>query len=213
MTAIRCPFGAKSDERKGGIRIACHLTFHWSRRGGRPAYAGRNPALAAPRLSSSVLRLPQVPMSLHEDIVHTIFDWYDGPRSGAATFLGEPVWYRSVYLDGDHWDPDEDRFELTALTQEALGWELEREAIFLRWNAAYRSEEVSWQRGDDDSWGALPHERGRYRTVSRMIDDYLAAHQALWLARGEFEPASQRVHWHVLGPAAEPSVAADAEPK
>src|SRR5690606_33225283 len=35
------------------------LTFHWSRRGGRPAYAGRNPALAAPRPSSSG-RWPQI---------------------------------------------------------------------------------------------------------------------------------------------------------
>jgi hypothetical protein len=38
----------------GGVPFTGALTIHWSRRGGRPAYAGRNPALAAPRLSSSV---------------------------------------------------------------------------------------------------------------------------------------------------------------
>jgi hypothetical protein len=33
------------------------LTIHWSRRGGRPPYRGQSDALAAPRLSSGVIRL------------------------------------------------------------------------------------------------------------------------------------------------------------
>jgi hypothetical protein len=36
----------------GGIPV------HWSRRGGRPPYRGQSDALAAPRLSSSVMPTP-----------------------------------------------------------------------------------------------------------------------------------------------------------
>ena len=62
--------------------------------------------------------------------VLTITDWYDGPRSGATDFDGKPYWYRSVYLDSEEWNHDEDRFEPTPMPAEVLGWELELKDIF-----------------------------------------------------------------------------------
>jgi len=68
------------------------------------------------------------------DVVHTVHDWYDGPRSGATQYQGSSYWYRSIYLDSEHWNEDEDRFELVPLSEEALSWELERDGIFHRWD-------------------------------------------------------------------------------
>jgi hypothetical protein len=39
------------------MRVSQELSIHWSRRGGRPPYRGQSYALAAPRLSSGVIRL------------------------------------------------------------------------------------------------------------------------------------------------------------
>ena len=57
--------------------------------------------------------------------VHSVDEYYDGPREGMADFGGHPHRYRSMYLDGAEWDPDDDRFELTpvhsgAPSQEAV---------------------------------------------------------------------------------------------
>ena len=50
------------------------------------------------------------------NVVHTVADWYDGPRAGSADYEGKAYWYRSVYLDSNIWDPNENRFELNPLT-------------------------------------------------------------------------------------------------
>lgn len=131
------------------------------------------------------------------EVVHTIDDWYDGPRGGAADFRGAPHWYRSVYLDGEEWDPDEDRFELTPLTAEALGWILELSAIFKRWDALHRGGQLAWD-GDEETFGALPEERDRARELSRLIDDYLARTQPTVLVRGTFAPVCTHVRWRLL---------------
>jgi hypothetical protein len=52
--------------------------------------------------------------------VHTVDDWYDGARGGAADYHRQPHAYRSLYLDSGTWDPDEDRFELREINAEVL---------------------------------------------------------------------------------------------
>lgn len=126
--------------------------------------------------------------------VHTMADYYDGPRSGAADYLGAPHWYRSVYLDGPAWDPDEDRFELTPLTPEVLAAEVEGDAIFRRWDAQHRAGLIAWD-GDDETFGALPEERARAAELRDRRDAYLAATPPSVLARGTFDARATRVTW------------------
>ena len=47
--------------------------------------------------------------------VHDVDDYYDGPRGGVADYRGRPHRFRSLYLDSEIWNSDEDRFELTPL--------------------------------------------------------------------------------------------------
>lgn len=145
------------------------------------------------------------------DLVHTIHDWYDGPRSGAAEYADANYWYRSVYLDTEEWEPDEDRFELTLMTSEALGWELERASIFERWDTARRKGLIEWERGNNESFGAFPDEIPRYREVNKSMDEFLKRATPSYLVRGVF-PESRRVRWLLVGslPGAEQGAAGDA---
>jgi hypothetical protein len=136
-------------------------------------------------------------MDLTPEAVHTVDDWYDGPRGGAADYRGEPYWYRSVYLDTETWDPDEDRFELTPLTAEALGWIRELAAIFQRWDAQRQAGHVTWD-GDEETFGAFADERDRARELNRLIEDYLARTPPTVLVRGTFEPVCTHVRWQLL---------------
>ena len=67
--------------------------------------------------------------------VHTVDDWYDGPREGVADYLGSHHYYRSVFLDTPKWNPDEDRFELTPISGSAYEAALELHVIWERWKA------------------------------------------------------------------------------
>lgn len=136
--------------------------------------------------------------------VHSVDEWYDGPRSGAADYRGVPHWYRSLYLDDKEWNPDEDRFELTPLTAESLGWETERQAIFRRWEAARKAGIVEWRDGDDEAFGALPGERDRFRQLTRRIEVWLVDHAATLLVRGRFGPDCHDVRWTFLRGIGEP---------
>ncbi len=129
--------------------------------------------------------------------VHSVDDWYDGPRSGTADYQGAPHWYRSLYRDQTEWNPDEDRFELTPLTPEALGWETERQEIFRRWDAARLAGTVVWREGEE-AFGALPEEMDRFRHLTRCIETWLVDHAATLLVRGSFGPGCHEVRWTFL---------------
>jgi hypothetical protein len=46
--------------------------------------------------------------------VHSVADYYDGPRMGVADFQGVRHHFRSlVWPPNEHWDSEDDRFELT----------------------------------------------------------------------------------------------------
>ena len=133
------------------------------------------------------------------DQVHTIDDWYDGARAGVADYRRAPYWYRSVFLDSEKWDPDEDRFELTPLTAEVLAWDLERGQIFSRWDSARNAGLVTWTAGDDEAkFGALPDELGRYRELTARLNAYLSETMPERVVRGRFEYQPRRVQWEDL---------------
>lgn len=131
-------------------------------------------------------------------IVHTISDFYDGPRAGATEFEGRPYWYRSVYLDTSEWDPNEDRFELTPLTVDALSWEMETKRIFERWDSARREARIVWIDGDEANFGAFPEEMARYRELNEKLQSYLSKTKPELVVRGRFGAGSNAVQWKLI---------------
>lgn len=132
--------------------------------------------------------------------VYTIGDWYDGPRSGAADYRGAPHHYRSLYLDTPDWDPQEDRFELTPLTAEALEWMIEADALYQRWDAARRRGTLPPEAREEaipvDAPLVFPQDRGRYETLERQVAAYLAANAArAFIVHGAFGSPRQGVCW------------------
>src|SRR2546423_9947634 len=109
--------------------------------------------------------------------VHTMEDYYDGPRSGVADFDGQPHYYRSIYLDTPQWHPDEDRFELSPVTPEVLAAAREAVAIFKRWDTMRQATPGFTY--TDEEFGALPEERARHHEFEQFLESsYTAAVQA-----------------------------------
>lgn len=134
--------------------------------------------------------------------VHTMEDYYDGPRSGVAEFDGQPHYYRSLYLDTPQWNPDEDRFELSPVTPEVLTAACEAAAIFKRWDTM-RQATPDFAYTDED-FGALPEERARNRELKQFLESSYAgaAQERRVLVHGEFRvcensPSRLQVRWRL----------------
>jgi hypothetical protein len=129
--------------------------------------------------------------------VYTVDDWYDGPRTGFAQYRGAPHHYRSLYLDYNDWDTDEDRFELIPVSADVLAAALEADAIFGRWDIARKSGEIVWTVDTPESeFGALAKDRDRYAIVRAVIEQYAEpGHPAGFVVRGKFELGCKRVQW------------------
>jgi hypothetical protein len=129
--------------------------------------------------------------------VYTIDDWYDGPRTGFAQYRGKPHHYRSLYLDYDDWDADEDRYELIAVSADVLAAAVEADSIYSRWTAARQRGEVAWAVNSPKSeFGALPEDRGRYAITRSVIVPYAEpGHPEGFIVRGRFDLANKRVQW------------------
>jgi len=124
------------------------------------------------------------------DAVHTIDDWYDGPRSGVADHAGAPHHYRSCWKDRDDVDLDDDHFVLTPLSEEAFRAALELDAIWRRWKDAHREGEPV---GDM----TLPADVEPRRRAEQTLQAALATGTVHAVRmRGEFEAGARRVRWH-----------------
>lgn len=124
--------------------------------------------------------------------------YYDGPRSGVAEFDGQPHYYRSIYLDTPHWNPDEYRFELSPVTSDVLTAACEMAAIFERWDTMRRATPGFTY--TDEEFGALPEERARYRELEQFLESsYAGAAQARRvLVHGQFRGCESSLsRWQV----------------
>jgi hypothetical protein len=138
------------------------------------------------------------------EAVHTVEDYYDGPRSGVADFEGAPHYYRSIYLDGSRWDADEDRFELSPVTPEVVVAACELAAVFGRWDLVLQSiPGFTWS---DEEFGALPEERTRRRELETFLESGYAAAVKVSrvLVHGEFVACDRsrsrlKVRWRRTG--------------
>lgn len=131
--------------------------------------------------------------------VHTITDWYDGPRRGVANLEGIPhyyecQWYASV--DAGH-EADSDAlpgdYLLTPLDAETYRLALEDWAIWERWEAAFAAGTTT-----QATHPVLPEDRTRHDEIEQLLLTKLVTNShSCRRARGEFSYAGGRpfVEW------------------
>ena len=133
--------------------------------------------------------------------VHTMTDFYDGPRRGVADFKGAPHFYESTFGDvGDAPDEADDIFQLSPITDDAFQLALEDWAIWLRWQAANQRGETS-----NETHPALPIDRPRHDELQPMLDRLLKIDpNDLVNAIAEFRnnDSQLEVRWTVVPPVA-----------
>lgn len=100
------------------------------------------------------------------EIVHTLTDWYDGPRRGIADYQGKPHLFESEWRDGE--DVDADTFLLMPIDQETFAFALEDWAIWRRWETAFHQGKAT-----QETHPALPKDRSRHEEVERLLENRL----------------------------------------
>ncbi len=98
--------------------------------------------------------------------VHTMTDYYDGPRKGIADFEGRPYLYES------EWDELVDEyalaFRLSPVEPRLFGLALESWSIWRSWETAFYDG-----RATQDTHPALPEDRTRSDELHRILESEL----------------------------------------
>jgi len=103
--------------------------------------------------------------------VYTVWDYYDGPRSGIAAFRGQPNHYDCEWSESKQ--DYADTFVLTAIDQGTLALAMEQWSIWLEWEAAFHRGEVP-----QSSHPGLPGSSGRYAELEAIVRDRIRAKSA-----------------------------------
>ena len=98
--------------------------------------------------------------------VHTMTDWYDGPRRGVATVNGLPHIYESCWSDIDF--DDDDVFLLSPISGEVFSAAIEDWEIWTRWEVAYKDGNTTIE-----THPALPEDRVRHAALAMILNERL----------------------------------------
>ena len=101
----------------------------------------------------------------HFERVHTMTDYYDGPRGGIADYEGQPHLYESIFNDVDGYT---DIFQLSPVPPDLFALALEDWQIWLRWETAFHNGQTS-----RDTHPALPADRNRHDELEPILMDRL----------------------------------------
>ena len=102
------------------------------------------------------------------ETVHTMTDFYDGPRGGVADYQGSPYVYESTFADIDATGDVVDIFRLSPISRDVFVLALEDWAIWLRWETAFHRGEAP--RGTHP---ALPADRARHDELEQLLEGKL----------------------------------------
>jgi len=120
-------------------------------------------------------------LRLGYEIVFTVRDYHDGPRSGVANFLEQPHFYECVF--DERTDDYSNSYLLTALNQNVFRAAIENWEIFLRWRKAFDLGKVN-----RETHPALPQDKERFEETKRVLDLAIESGRGKALQlRGEFE--------------------------
>lgn len=100
------------------------------------------------------------------ETVHTITDWYDGPRRGVALVNGRPHFFESCWNDVD--SEEEALYFLTPISDELLAAAIEDWDIWKRWSSAHKSGNASME-----THPALPLDRARHKQLDAFLKTHL----------------------------------------
>lgn len=114
--------------------------------------------------------------------VHTMTDYYDGPRGGIADFRGTPHLYTSRY---DDLRGELDTYELRAVDEETFRLALEDWEMWLRWKDAFDAGATT-----SETQPTLPADRARYDEIAPILEERLRSLDGpVIVAHGDFRPA------------------------
>jgi hypothetical protein len=94
--------------------------------------------------------------------VYTVWDYYDGPRSGIADYSGRPHHYRCEWNAAD--DGHDQTFVLTPIDQETLTLAMQQWSIWREWEEAFHRGEVP-----ESTHPALAGSHPRYAELEASI--------------------------------------------
>jgi hypothetical protein len=109
--------------------------------------------------------------SMAWDRVHTVHDYYDGPRRGIADVGGVPHIYEAEF----DYSSDEfgDTYFASPVDENLFTLVMEDWEIWLRWDAAHKRGDASIE-----THPALPQDRERYEALKIAIGDRLMVDRA-----------------------------------
>ena len=117
--------------------------------------------------------------------VHTVTDYYDGPRRGIADFGASPHLYESIF--NDVLDDYSNEFHLKPVSNELFELALEDWSIWLRWETAHHKGTTTL-----DSHPALPEDRQRHDQLELILKEQLVISKDNVLrAQAEFRPRAE----------------------
>ena len=124
--------------------------------------------------------------------VHTMTDYYDGPRRGIADFEGRPHLYESEW--DDRADNYASTFRLTPVEPRILGLALESWGIWRRWETAFYQGRTA-----QETHPALPEERSRSDELHELLERELKIDEHHYIrAHGDFKTLDDP-EWSELG--------------
>ena len=115
------------------------------------------------------------------EVVHTVTDYYDGPRKGIANYQGIPHFYECEF--GAANDDYSDRYQLTPIDEQLFQLALEDWGIWKRWEAAYYAGKTGLE-----THPALPEDRSRHEELAIILDNGLQSSSSAIVRIGKFSP-------------------------
>jgi hypothetical protein len=113
--------------------------------------------------------------------VYSVWDYWDGPRSGVAAAGGDPCYFHCEWDAGSNvWS---EYFTLKRLDAEALTLAKERDQIWCAWEATFYRGEVP-----ASTHPGLPGENARYAALTVALNAILASTPDIGVARAPFRP-------------------------
>ena len=98
------------------------------------------------------------------ETVHTMTDYYDGPRTGIADYLGHPYCYESCFSNLE--DDYTDEFILQPIGKEMFCLAMENWSIWQRWESAFRKGQTTLE-----THPALPEDRKRRLEIDIALEN------------------------------------------
>jgi hypothetical protein len=114
------------------------------------------------------------------ETVHTVSDYYDGPRGGIANYHSRPHIYKWMFEDAS---TGSNVFLLQPIDDETFGLAMEDWAIWCRWERAFQTGQTT-----EDTHPALPADRPRHGELEALLEPQLQIDPAkAFRVRGRFE--------------------------